>query len=978
MNDLARLYSGAVTSGAEALAAAAPFSVFVSEQKTDSAEYQDAKTYWLGQYKDGVPVLDLPTDGPRPSARTYRSNRFAGALAAEEVAALRAASARHRCTPFALLFAAYGSLLHRLSGQDDVVIGIAAAGQSRVGETDLVGHCVSLLPYRSRLPSGTTASDYLDQTQKRLLDAFEHQCLTFGSLLTDLDVAREPGRVPLVSAIVTHEIDTASEGFAGLASTHQFVPRAHCNFDIELYLRELADGSLAIEFYGNADILGPQTIERWAGYYHRLLTGLFSAGADPIDTLPILGPDERQRLIRDSNQTMAYRRADLTLTTLFAQQVANRSQAVAVECEGERLTYAELDNRASAVAATLVSCGVGPEVVVGLMVERSIEMLVALLGVLKAGGAYLPLDPTYPVARLQEMLDDSGAPVVITHRGLHERLPSHKCAIVRLETVGTLTAPAEAPAPVAPTPQNLAYVIYTSGSTGRPKGVEVTHGNVVNVLLSIAEQPGFTERDSILAVTTLSFDVAASELLLPLVTGGRVVIAVQPSLRDGQWLRRTLEGSAVTLMHPTPLTWRLLLEAGWRGSSSLTIASTGEPLPRDLADQLLTKGRALWNLYGPTETTIWSTGQRIDAGSGLVPIGGPLANTQVYILDRQRQPVPTGTTGELYIGGAGVARGYRNRPELTAERFVPDPFSTDSAARLYRTGDLARYRNDGTIECLARIDQQVKVRGYRIELGEIEAALNGHPDVRESAVMVADADGEKLLVGYVTPRDVSTLSLRQSLRALLPEHMVPSAFVSLDELPRTPNGKLDRKALAAVSTRSAEVEPERVTPPRNELERTLLAIWREVLKRDAISTDSNFFDLGGHSLLAIRLIAGIEEHLGRQIRFSALLEHPTIAGLARVLDPERTSAPKSSLLTLQPEGSSQPLFLVHGIGGEVWSYLRLAKQLAPDIPVHGLYVNDDMARNPGSLTAMAARYLDEIAEVNGKVPITSVAFARVP
>jgi amino acid adenylation domain-containing protein len=878
LKDLSALYSAAAESREPVLGRALQFSEYVDRYDSTSAEVTEARRYWLDQFRETAPVLDLPTSGVRARQRSYAARRTTAVLGPTETKALKSSAIKHRCTPFALLVATYGAMLHRLSAQDDVVVGIAAGGQSQIGEADLVGHCVSLLPYRSRITAEVAASSYLADVQKSLLDAFEHQSVTFGSLLNELDVPREANRVPLVSAIITHEIETPGIDFAGLVTTHQFVPRAFCNFDLELYLCETSDGGLTVEFYGNADLITQETLERWTGYYLKLAHGLAESSQELLGRLAMLGTEERDELITGWNPPPVERERNLTATVLVAEQVAARPDKIAVECDGRQLTYRELNNRANALAVVLARYGVKPEVVVGVMVERSVDMAVAVLGILKAGGAYLPLDPAYPTSRLAYMLYDAGVRVVVSHRGLESRVSAGAATIVRLEDVPRDVG-AERPGEVAIGPDNIAYLIYTSGSTGNPKGVEVTHGNLVNVLLSIAREPGFTASDSTLAVTTLSFDVAAAELLLPLVRGGKVIIAPQETLQDGRQLRSLVEKTNPTFMHPTPVSWRLLLEAGWDGSADLTIASTGEPLPRDLAEELLSKGKALWNLYGPTETAIWSTGYQVSSDIGTVPIGRPIDNTQIYVLDRWLQPVPVGVVGELYIGGHGVARGYRGRPELTAERFIPDPFSA-TPSRLYRTGDLARYRPDGNIECLARADQQVKLRGFRIELGEIEAALNAQPGVIESVVVLSSGSDEsqRHLVGYVTPAELRPETLREALRAILPGHMVPAIIVALESLPRTPNGKIDRRSLPVPLPSVRELQPSE--RPADPVEERIATIFRDVLNGGEIGRHDNFFDHGGDSLQAMRVLARIQDLEGVYVSVQDFFMGPTVANLA--------------------------------------------------------------------------------------------------
>ncbi|MDR3635535.1 MAG: amino acid adenylation domain-containing protein [Isosphaeraceae bacterium] len=573
---------------------------------------------------------------------------------------------------------------------------------------------------------------------------------------------------------------------------------------------------------------------------------------------------------------------------LFEAQAARTPEAVALSAHERSLTYAELNARANRLAHHLRALGAGPEVLVALCLDRSPEMIVGLLGILKAGAAYVPLDPHFPESRLALMLDDAQVAAVVTSQDLRERFDDGTGRVVCLDSDwdGIAEQSGENLRDGA-TPANLAYVIYTSGSTGRPKGVQITHGALGNFLLSMRQLLGLGSDDVLAAVTTLSFDIAALEVFLPLIQGARVEVVERTVAADGACLSARLQASGATFLQATPATWRLLLEGGWQGDPRLTLLCGGEALPRALADRLQDKGKALWNLYGPTETTIWSSAERVEPGETAVAIGRPIANTQLYVLDARLRPVPVGVTGELYIGGAGLARGYLRRPGMTAERFVPDPFGKTMGGRLYRTGDLARWRTDGRLECLGRVDHQVKVRGYRIELGEVEAALSHHPAVREVAVAArTDLAGEQSLVAYLALRDrepPAPGTLRDWLLEALPDYMVPGTFVWLDALPLTPNGKIDRNALPDPDP-SAARQGSVYVPPRGPIEEALVGVWRELLGQDRIGVHDNFFDLGGHSLIATQLLARIRDTFAVEPVLRDFLENATVAGLARVIE----------------------------------------------------------------------------------------------
>ena len=650
------------------------------------------------------------------------------------------------------------------------------------------------------------------------------------------------------------------------------------------------------------------------------------------------------------------------LHDFFEQQVARTPEAVAVIYEGRQLSYAELNGRANQLARYLQGHGVGPEVLVGMYVERSLEMAVGLLGILKAGGAYVPLDPGFPSERLAFMLKDSQAPVLLTQWHLRAQLPAYRGRVVALDADWEAIARHSQQAPDSGVgPEALAYVIYTSGSTGLPKGVAIEHRSAVNFLASMQREPGIGTRDRMLAVTTLSFDIAGLELYLPLAVGACVEVVSREVAADPVRLRQRMEDSGATVMQATPASWRMLVEAGWERAPALKVLCGGEALGHELAKALLARAREVWNLYGPTETTIWSTAYKVEGEPGTgsaAPLGRPIANTQLYVLDEAMQPVPAGIAGELYIGGAGLARGYVNRTELTAERFVPDPFGSEPGGRLYRTGDLARYRPDGTLEFLGRFDQQVKLRGFRVELGEIEAVLRQHPLVGETVVLAReDIPGDKRLVGYVAvdPYHPPTVSqLRRHLAARLPDYMVPSTFVLLDKLPLTPNGKVDRRALSAPAPSRPELEQAYVAP-RTPLEQLLAHLWCEVLHLDGVGIHDNFFDLGGDSIKGAAFINKLQQRLEEPIFIVALFDAPTVADFATFLTTSygeavsRLLGPEAHTRNVPPQGAAAPV-RARGVDAGMVEQLR---QLIVPLEPRTQSEEEQQPKNPRAIFILA-------------------------
>jgi amino acid adenylation domain-containing protein len=690
--------------------------------------------------------------------------------------------------------------------------------------------------------------------------------------------------------------------------------------------------------------------------------------AEKIAGMSMLTAAERQQLLVGWNDTKRDYPRETPLAALVEAQVERTPNAIAVVHGEQQLTYADLNDQANQLAHELRKHGAGPNQLVGLCVDRSLGLIVGLLAIVKAGAAYLPLDPMLPAERLRYMLEDSGVQIIVTEKSLLGELSEFAGTMVLLEDAGWLSNPRNNPS-IAVRPEDLAYLIYTSGSTGKPKGVQVPRGALTNCLWSMREWLELTEHDRLLAVTTISFDMAGPEIWLPLLVGATTVVASRESTFDGNALRGLLEQHSITLLQATPVTWRLLFDAGWRGEPDLQAVCGGEAMPPELAAQLAPVVKRAWNFYGPTETTIWSTGYRLTSGEQPILIGRPLANTRCYILDEQQQPVPIGVIGELYIGGDGLACGYRNRPELTAEKFVADPF-LESGARMYRTGDMARYRVDGNIECLGRLDQQVKIRGYRIELGEIEAALKDQPEI-DHAVVIAreDSTGDKRLAAYlVAPKALESSELRKRLKLFLPDYMLPSAYVFLDRLPVSPNGKIDRNALLAIpETQAARVGI--YDAPRSSIEEVLARIWAVELGVQRIGIHDDFFEMGGDSLSAVRLMMKTRALFPEfQPSFALLLKSPTVAQFAHAL---RGRQPHGSYLVAMREGSERPpLFCVHGAGGNVFSTRDLASAMPLGQPVYCFQARglDGQSAPFSSVEETAQCYIDEIRKVRPHGP----------
>ncbi len=902
----------------------AHYADYVAWEASEAASpaMREHETFWLRRFAgSSLPVLDLPTDRPRSPVRSFRSRRIDHALDAGLVADVRKLGAKVGASTFATLFSGFAATLHRLTGQDDLVIGVPAAGQSASGMTTLVGHCVNLLPVRTAVDAAQPFDAYVAQAGSALLDAFDHQTLTYGTLLTKLPVQRDPSRLPLVSVMfnVDQEVNSAPGAFPDLSVELSANARHFENFELFINAAPV-NGGFRLECQYNTDLFDAVTIERWLGAYETLLRSATRQAAQPIGTLEWLAPAERAAL--DALQPAATPVAPGELMhSAFVRQCAATPQRTALRYGDSQLSYLELDQRSNRLARALRARGIRRGERVGLCVARGADMVVSLLAVLKAGGTYVPLDPGFPQARLAYYAEDARLALLITETTIGTAPTAWRSdAAERVLLIDRDSAwPQESAEPLAPSARDAvgedpAYIIYTSGSTGKPKGVCVPHRAVANFLASMQREPGIVAHDRLAAVTTLSFDIAVLELLLPLTIGAQVVVVPRDTAMDGNLLRALLETSGATVMQATPGMWRMLLDTDWQGGPAFKALVGGESCPPDLAHALLTRCGELWNMYGPTETTVWSTVWRVDRAQVTqrgMSIGRPIANTGVWIVDERMQACPIGVPGEICIGGSGVAIGYLDRPELTADRFVADPFSGVDGARLYRTGDRGRWRNDGLLEHLGRLDFQVKVRGYRIELGEIESGCNEVAGVAHSVVMAReDHPGDVRLVAYLTltpGMSFDEAALRAHLRGRLPEYMLPQHVLVLDAMPLLPNGKVDRKALPAPELSRAPDASERV-PPRNDLERAVMAAMEAVLNLPGLSVHDDFFALGGHSLLAARLTSRLNRDFELSLPLRTLFESPTAEKLALAVERARaSSAPKRQPIVHDPLRRAAPL-----------------------------------------------------------------------
>ncbi len=862
----------------------ADFAVW-QRQWLEKERFQNQLTYWQKQLSGELPILQLPTDHPRPTVRTYAGKTLSFVLPKSLAEELKTLSKQQDVTLFMTLLAAFKILLYRYTGQTDILVGSPIANRNRTEIENLIGFFVNTLVLRSNLAGNPSFCDLLKQVRSVALGAYAHQDLPFEKLVEEIQPERNLSHNPLFQVMfVLQNAAMRKLELPGLKVESLENNGITAKFDLTLVIEYVEQGLIA-NFEYNTDLFDEITISRLATNFEVLLTEIVANPQQHLGELPLLTTTEEQQLLKWS-KGKTIEQPELFLHQLFEVQVERTPNTVAVVFEDQKLTYCELNAKANQLAHHLRLLGVKPEVLVGICIERSLDMVIGLLAILKAGGAYIPLDPSYPKERLKFILEDTQAPVLLAQASILEAIPQHEAQVICLDHDYEMIAQQSQENLCAlTTTDNLAYIIYTSGSTGKPKGVQIPHSALSNFLYSMKQEPGLTSDDILLAVTTYSFDIAALELFLPIIVGARLVVASREMTLDGTQLLAKLIDSKATVMQATPATWQLLVLAGWDGNPQLKILCGGEALPGHLANKLLERCNSLWNMYGPTETTIWSAASQIKTDSQIIPISNPIANTQLYILDQYSQLVPVGIAGELCIGGEGLARGYFNRPDLSAEKFIPNPFSTETT-RLYKTGDLARYLPSGDIEYLGRIDNQVKIRGFRIELGEIETVISQHPAVRETVVVVRkDSIDSQQIVAYVVAHLEQTLTipeLRSFLESKLPNYMIPNALLLLEALPLTPNGKVDRKALPVPEL--TQVSSSNIVPASTPIENLLAGIWAEVLGIEEVGIDNNFFELGGHSLIATRVMSQIRQIFQVELPLRYLFEKPTIAGLAKEID----------------------------------------------------------------------------------------------
>ncbi|WP_431784114.1 amino acid adenylation domain-containing protein [Streptomyces chumphonensis] len=979
----------------------------------ESGELLGQIAYWRRRLAD-LPVLELACDRPRPAVQSFRGAVRTARLPAPLVRGLRRLGRERGASLFMVLLAGFSVLMSRYSGQRDVPVGSPVAGRDRPELEHLIGLFINTLVLRTDVSGDPSFAELVDRARETSLEAYAHADVPFERLVEELRPPRDLSRGALAQVMLMLGNTPRDDlRMPGLETEPVRIDPGTAKLDLFLtFLPETGtetgadpdasgeDGGLRAELEYSTDLFDPATADRMLTQLCTLLEAAAAAPHRRLSELPALPEDEARLLERWGTGGTAPVR-DVLLHDMVREQTARDGGRTAVFLDDSRLTYAELDARANRLAHHLRRLGVRPEERVAVFTERTPDLLVALLGVLRSGGAYVPVDPDYPAERVRYLLADSGARFLVGHTSLTDRLPEHDVHLVLLDEERCRAAveaeSAEYPETVGG-PEDLAYVIYTSGSTGRPKGVLVPHGRLPNLLDSMRRAPGLSEHDVVAATITHAFDMSVLDFFLPLTTGAAVALVPRADAVDGDRLAARMAATGATYWQATPAAWQLLLDTGWRASGPFRGLCGAEPLSPELARRMTRAGVEVWQVYGPTETTVWAACHRYTEGEDPVPLGRPLPNTRFLVLDAAGRPVPLGVPGELYIGGPGVARGYHGKPELTRAHFVPDPRGGEGGDRVYRTGDLVRYRADGTLEFVGRADSQVKVRGFRVEPGEVAAVLREHGGVRDAVVVLReDTPGDRRLVGYAVPEgvpdDVDALAgeLRRTARTRLPEYMVPAAVVVLPAFPRTPNGKVDRRALPAPGAASRDRAPE-FTEPRTATEREVAAVWADVLGLESVGAHDDFFTLGGHSLLAARAAVRLGEKRGVKVPVRLLFDHRTVAGLAATLDGPTASPPAPrdgpAPLPRRPEadGPHQGRLLLPASPGQkrLWFLHRLepdsarAYLMPGRVELDGPLDADVLRRAVDLLVRRHETLRTAFAEVDGELFQAVAPDARVP
>lgn len=929
---------------------------------------------WAKNLNTDSVLLNLSTDYKRPARQSLNAGITNIMFPGDMTNKIKAfAKTGHKSVPVILL-SVFNVLLHKYTGIGNITVGIPFSNRISPGTENIIGSIGDILPVTAEINDNYSFNNLLDIVHRSVAEGKQNQGISFYDLLKNLNITYDAYCHPVFQASMKFENPFITPELEGVSVSplKLFTPCSLLDISLQFWENnEIIEGYLKYSL----DLFSKDTAERMAKHYIGILDEVCTNADKEIKYIDIRTNDEKE-LIKKVNNTYAEYPVNKCIHTLFEEQAFRTPDSVAVQYENEKITYVQLNERANCFANYLVKKGVVEGDYVGVNIERNADVPIILLGILKAGAAYIPLDPDFPSERINYMVDEACLKFIVTTSQNKQIFKSERTVeyvLLDRELAEIYKHFSDRPLKTKYDSDNLAYILFTSGSTGKPKGVKIKHNSFVNFICSMAKEPGINRADTLISVTTLSFDIAGLEIFLPLLTGARTVILPKDVVIDAERLAECIHKYSGTIMQATPATWKLLTESGWTPKKGMKILCGGEALCPSLVDKLLTEDSELWNMYGPTETCVWSSVKKITKKELNVSIGKPIDNTTFYILDNNLQPVPVGIPGTLYIGGAGLSPGYLNRPELTGEVFIKNPFSQEPDSLIYNTGDLAKWRNDGDVECLGRNDYQVKIRGYRVEIAEIEKQILKTDGVKEVVVtVIPEYNGLNQLSAYIVPAysSLTAASIRSKLREALPEYMIPAEFNFIKSFPLTPNGKIDRKALSSLPVDDSLNQGNEIKAPENVLEYKLVQIWESVLQKKPLGITDNFFDLGGHSLLAAKLFSKIYESIGIKIPLAILLNAPTIRELAAIIKRDGHNQGWSPVVPINQEGSNPPLFLIHGAEGNVLLYRELAGYLGKEQPVYGIQSQglDGLEKFNPEFENVAGYYKEEIRKIQPQGP----------
>ncbi len=976
VEDLSKIYSSFVENSAPTLKTPDRFSDYAEKVNSllENNQYKEIENFWLSNYKESVPVINLPIDFSRPSLRTYNSQRLDFAVDLKLITGLKELGLNTGCTITTTLLAAFEIFLCKIIGQKDVVVGFPTSGSRRYHMKNLIGDCANLLPLRSKIDTNSTFLQYLKLRNTQLLESYKHNQISFGHLLQKLAIARDPSRVPLVPVTLTVDLDSDKENefsFSGLTYEFKINARQYSSFEIKLHAC-LSVKVPTLQCTYNTTLFKEESINQMMVSFEEMIQSLLSKPNSPLADLIKVDYLDAYQTLNDTEAPYP----NVSLATLLSDRGEISVDKIALEYNNTKISYRDLHIKVNQFAHYLTAHGVQSGDYIAVSFPRSPELVYAILAIIQCGAAYLPLDHEYPTKRIEYMMEDSEAKFLLTSKALSLTLPKCSSTLLIDDAMQSLDQYPLTKLDTIVDPENVLYLLYTSGSTGKPKGAKITNRNAVNLFCSLENEPGIKESDRVPFISTISFDIASFELFFPLFKGAVLVIPDHETPSDGRLFYEMLDKEKISLVVATPTTYQMLLDSGWSKKLPIKIWCCGEMLPAKLAKELIDRSDELWNLYGPTEVTIFSSCKHIKDEETIISVGPPIANMQYYIVDEQRNLLPPNTIGEIAIGGDGVGKGYLGKPELTEAKYIPNVFSTKKGAIMYLSGDIGKLLPSNEVMCLGRIDHQVKVRGHRIEIGEIEHTLTSIKGIK-SAIVLAKNDilVAFIVVDYEITKEIDAIRLwRNELASQLPSFMVPHVFHILDEMPRTLNDKVDRKTLFDYKSNSENEEE--YTSARTENEKLVAEIWQDILKKDRIDIFSNFFEMGGHSIMALNVMIKIEKKTGKRIPLSALFQHSTVEKFAKLLNVENHIT-SDHLVPIKPNGTKTPLFIVHGAGLNILNFAHVINHFDEDQPIYGFQGIGPNGYDNWfkSIEEMAAHYVDSIIKVNPKGPYAIAGFS---